>query len=320
MPDPRGLRFFRATVLAAALPLMLALAGLFAWVATRSESPESIQVFAGPPSSAAGPQRPDTSIRGPTLKVLVASMVSPRPTLARYSGLAELLGKHLGRPTTLLLRRGYAESNEALRTGQADVAFICTGAYLRSERQGGIALVLAVPMVNGKTSYHSQILVPSTSKARRFEDLRGTVMAFVDPMSLTGRLWAQHRVKQLGHEEAQFFRKTLFTGSHDRSVEAVAEGVVDAAAVDGLIADAMLAADPSLAAKVRVLERSAEFGIPPVVARAGLDPASRLKLQQALLSIHEVPAGRALLSAIGIDRFVLPAADHFDSARALELP
>lgn len=279
-----------------------------------SDEPRSVQVFAAPSSTPA----PNLAAPPPSgLRVLVASMVSPRSSLDQYSGLVQLLGQRLGRPANLLLRKGYAQGNSALDSGEADLGFVCTGAYLRARQHGRAHHPLAVPVVAGKTTYHSQILVVAEHPARSVADLRGQRIAYVDPLSLTGYLWLQHRLKELGADPAVFFSATHYTGSHDRSVEAVAAGVADAAAVDSLIADAMLAKDANLARRLRVLERSPEFGSPPVVARADLPLAERQALTAALLGLHGTPEGAALLSSIGIERFVAVPADHFASVGAL---
>lgn len=283
------------------------------WHGHAADEPRTVQIFASPTS----PPAPGPPLPTPGLRVLVASMVSPRSTLGLYSGLVQLLGQRLGRPANLLLRKGYSEGNSALDTGEADVGFVCTGAYLRSRQHGQAHHPLAVPMVAGKTTYHSQILVLAESPARSVADLRGLRMAYVDPLSLTGYLWIQQRIQMLSADPARFFSSTQFTGSHDRSVEAVAAGLADAAAVDSLIADAMLAKDPNLGRRLRVLERSPEFGSPPVVARADMPEAERRALTAVLLGMDSTAEGAALLADIGIERFVAVPADHFASVVAL---
>lgn len=310
--SPLGSR--RTFALAAAAAFIAAvLAALVLLTSHAEDQPLTVQIFASQTSPPSPPSRP--SVAG--LRVLVASMVSPRSTLGLYSGLVQLLGQRLGRPASLVLRKGYAEGNSALDTGEADIAFVCTGAFLRARQHGQTHHPLAVPMVAGKTTYHSQILVLMESSARSVADLRGLRMAYVDPLSLTGYLWIQHRIRQLTDDPARYFGSTQFSGSHDRSIQAVAAGLADAAAVDSLIADAMLAKDPSLARRLRVLDRSPEFGSPPVVARADMPEGERTAVTAVLLGLHATPEGAALLRDIGIERFVPVPADHFSSVVAL---
>lgn len=306
----------KASSTAAVAGLAIAACGLLAMTCAGKDAEDAIQVqvFEGSPAASSAKLPQQTA----ELKVLVASMVSPRPTLDRYSGLVQLVGQQLGRPASLLLRKGYAEGNSALQSGDADIAFICTGAFLQARRLGHALHPIAVPIVNGKSTYHSQILVPTASPARSLLDLAGKRMAYVDPLSLTGHLWVQRRLKATPEGPQGFFASTQFTGSHDRSVQAVAAGLTDAAAVDSLIADAMLAKDPELAKRLRVLERSPEFGSPPVVARADMTAEERAAISAALLGLHRHPSGHALLKDLGIERFASVPVDHFATVQELE--
>ncbi len=249
------------------------------------------------------------------LRVLVASMVSPGSTRDTYARLIERLGARLGRRAVLLQRRTYFEANEAVRNGEVDLAFLCSGAFVEAESEMHFAEMLAVPVVKGQTTYNAALLAGAGVTGNRLTDLRGRSMAYVDPMSLTGRLWAQRELRLAGLSEEAFFSRIVYTGSHDRAVHAVDLGLVDAASVDELIFDAMVAARPQLLERIRVVERSPAFGMPPVVVSRQTDAALRTALQAALLSMHEDAEGRSVLAELGIDRFVAPRPDHFDSVR-----
>ena len=69
-----------------------------------------------------------------------------------------------------------------------------------------------------------------------------------------------------------FFRKYVFTYSHDNSIKSVAEKLVDGAAVDSLVYDYTVARSPLFSAKTRVIQKSGPYGIPPVVVHPGLNP------------------------------------------------
>jgi len=275
----------------------------------RVPSPRAVRIYEATGHAPTGVAT-DSSVR-----VLVAAMTSTGWTFDMYAGLVDWLGRRLGRPATLLQRRNYFEANEAIRRGDADVAFICTGAYVRALRDGGYAELLAVPVVGGATTYHSVLLVGASSPWKRLEDLRGRSVAFVDPLSLTGRLYVAHRAREIGADEAAFFSNITYTGSHDRSIEAVARGLVAAAPVDELVLRAALVRSPDLGAAVRVLERSPPFGIPPVVVPRQLPAETKRALAGAFLEMHESPTGRDVLLALGIDRFAPPSEDLYEAAR-----
>lgn len=248
------------------------------------------------------------------LRFAVAAIESPEQTYGTYSRLLKVLAEELRVGMTLIQRRSYRETNEMLVSGRIDVAFVCTGGYLDLLERGARVDVLAVPVVRGLSTYQSLIIVPAKSGTLRFEDLAGKHFAFTDELSLTGYAFPNFAVRNSGIDPQRFFASAYFTHGHDRSIEAVSRGIVDGAAVDSLIYEDLIAADPSLAAKVRVVLRSEPFGIPPVIAPETLDASTRERIRKALLTLHERPGAAALMKELGIERFVAAPPGAYDSA------
>lgn len=250
------------------------------------------------------------------LRVAVAAVISPQGTVESYQPLLDLLSAELGRTIELVQRRTYAEINELIRSGDVDLAFVCTSAYIDGHDKFGMEL-LAAPQVDGGAVYYSLLIVPADSPAQVMADLRGRVFAFTDPMSNTGRNYPTYLVQQLGATPEAFFGRTFFTYSHDDAIRAVADGLADGAAVDSLVYDFAVARDPALGQRTRVIHRSAPFGIPPVVVGPQVRPQLKAELQRLLFAMVDGVEGRASLATAGIERFVPIADDAYDSARAL---
>ena len=250
------------------------------------------------------------------LRVAIAAVISPKGTLESYSPFLKYLETKLNRPVELIQRRTYLEINDLIEHGEVDLAFVCTSAYVQGHDSFGMEL-LAAPQVNGKTTYNSLLIVPANSKAQSMADLRGKVFAFTDPISLTGRVYPNSLVHQLGSTPEAFFARTFFTYSHDEAIRAVASGVADGAAVDSLVFELALTRDPSLKDKVRIIQTSPDFGIPPVVVSPLIRPQVKAELQALLLGMAVDPAAKDALSAIEIDRFVLIGDSAYDGVRAL---
>ena len=103
------------------------------------------------------------------------------------------------------------------------------------------------------------------------EDLRGKLFAFSDPLSNTGMLIPTYTLAKMGETPELFFRKYIFTYSHDNSIRSVAEKFVDGAAVDSLIWEYLNAKDPEWTAQTRIIYKSASCGIPPLVVSPEVD-------------------------------------------------
>lgn len=250
------------------------------------------------------------------LRLAVAAIFSPQGTVESYNGLAAYLSHKLGRPVELVQRRTYAEANELIERGQVDLAFVCTSAYVAGHDEFGMELLLA-PEVNGEQVYYSVLITPAGSPAQSMADLQGAVFAFTDPMSHSGRVYPTYLLQQLGTTPDEFFSRTFFTYSHDKAIQAVAEGVADGAAVDSLVLDYALQRDPSLAERVKIIHRSPPFGIPPVVVPPTLPPRQKAELRQILLDMPADPEGRQILASLGIDRFTPLDDSAYNTARQI---
>lgn len=265
--------------------------------------------------------RPAPTARRPrdaVLRFSVAAMQSPQDTFAAYSRLFELLEGRLDASIELVQRRTYQEVNTLLATGQLDAALVCTGGYLDLERRSpGAVEVVAMPVVHGQTTYRSYLIVPAGSPARELADLRGRRFAYTDDLSLSGYVYPTHLVRTLGADPASFFVSTTFTRSHDRSIEAVAKGLVDGAAVDSLVYDALVRTSKEVAGGTRVIHRSPPYGTAPVVVSTRLPPERRAAIREAFLLLHEAPGAREALGRVGFDRFTPAAPASYAAAAAI---
>jgi len=250
------------------------------------------------------------------LRVSAAAVVSPKGTAESYQLFLDYLSKHLGRPVELVQRRTYAETNELVKSGEVDLAFVCTSAYIAGHDEFNMEL-LAAPQVNGGVVYHSLLIVPAASTAQTIADLRGKTFAFTDPMSNTGRVYPTYLVQKLGSAPEQFFGRTFYTYNHDDAIRAVAEGLADGAAVDSLVYDFAITRDPTLAKKVRIVHRSPSFGIPPVVIGPNARPQLKATLRDLMHSMSNDPDGVRALQALGVERFVQIEDSAYDSVRDL---
>lgn len=250
------------------------------------------------------------------LRVAVAAVISPKGTVESYSPLLDYLEKKLNRPVELIQRRTYLEVNDLIEHGEVDMAFVCTSAYIQGHDKFGMELLVA-PQVGGKITYNSYLIVPKSSSAASMKDLRGKVFAFTDPISLSGRVYPTYVVHELGFTPEEYFVRTFYTYSHDEAIRAVASGLADGAAVDSLVYEYAVARDSALAEKVKVIERSPDFGIPPVVVSPFTRPQVKEDLQALLLDMIHDPSAQQALTSIGVDKFVVIDDNAYDSVREL---
>jgi phosphonate transport system substrate-binding protein len=256
--------------------------------------------------------------RGPTgaIRIAVGGMITPKEGFAYYREFLDYIGRELGQPVQYVDASSYEEINKKLESREIEAAFICSGPYVSGHKKFGLEL-LAAPKAYGKTVYFSYILVPAKSPAKGLDDLRGKSFAFSDPLSNTGKLVPEYLLARKGESSKTFFSKTVFSGSHDKSIIAVADGIVDGAAVDSLIWEYLNKIKPELTGKTRILLKSDPYAIPPFVVHPSLDPAIKEKLRTILLGVHKKPEGKKIIDKMMTDQFV-PISDRaYDSIREM---
>ncbi len=262
------------------------------------------------------PEAPIKPKGGKRLRAAAGAMVSPRETHSLYMELFSYVSRNVNTQLEFVQRKTYAEINRLFAQGQLDLAFICSGPYALAKKGSKFEL-LVTPRIETDHTYRSYLIVNKDSPYQTLEDLEGAIFAFTDPDSNSGRLVPLHWLQQMGRNADTFFKKSIYTYSHDNSILAVARGLVDAAAVDSLIWDFMRKNGSPVVQETRIIKRSQPFGIPPLVVSTGLEPGLRVKLQDLLLGMHTTPEGKKILSRLRIDRFILPKDSWYDSIRRI---
>ncbi|TBR23924.1 phosphate/phosphite/phosphonate ABC transporter substrate-binding protein [bacterium] len=310
LPEGRGLFFGRSVAVdkdAMRRLARLAAAGLV--LAACGQPPPQVSL------SDTGPAEPGTPAPAP-LRIAISPMESPERTFAQYSELFAHVAQDLGRPVEMIQRQTYSEVVSLVEHRRVDAALVCSGPYVQAHADFG-AQILVVPRIGGTTSYQALVIVRRDSPYRGFDDLRGRSFALTDALSTSGMVFPAALARERGKTTETFFGKVLFTKGHDNSVRAVAEGVVDGAAVSSLVYDELTRQSPALGARLRVIARSPPFGNPPVIVHPNLDPGVKKLLKEALLVLQDDPPALAILRKMGIERFVEGDAGAYEEVRRL---
>lgn len=225
------------------------------------------------------------------------------------------LERQLGRPVIFSQRSSYRDILDLLLQGKLDFAWVCGYPYVRYEAE---LRLTAVPLYQGKPHYRAYLIVPADdTDTTSLADLRGKVFAYSDSDSNSGYLVVQYQLLKLETRSSDFFRRTFYTGSHRKVVEAVANGVADGGTVDGYVWDVLSQVNPELTARTRVVSRSEAFGFPPLVARRTLDNKTIKNVQRAMLQMNKDAEGEALLRRLRLDGFTAGNPELFNNIRRM---
>jgi phosphonate transport system substrate-binding protein len=72
-----------------------------------------------------------------------------------------------------------------------------------------------------------------------------------------------------------------------------------------------------MAKRTHIIKRSETFGFPPIVARVGLDPGLRTRIEAALIGMNGDAEGGTLLRDLALDGFATYPADLYEPIRFL---
>jgi phosphonate transport system substrate-binding protein len=276
-------RFGRRALLAAGAAF--ALGGTFApWLQARA--------------AAAGP-----------LRLAFIPQENPEKLLDDITVIGEWLANEIGVPVEGFVTLDHAAAIEALRNQSADISFMGALPYVLARDQIG-AEVLLSEIYRGKPSYVARIFVRRDDGIEKVADLAGKTIAFADPISESGYLYpleivADAGLLEPGADPQSFFGRVYFAGGYQQAIQAVANGLVDAAGVSEF-ADLLLT--PEQQSRIRWIAESRPIPAHAVIARPGLDPALKEKFVAAMLRLNE-PENRSLLQHVyGPDGYV--RADH----------
>jgi phosphonate transport system substrate-binding protein len=266
---------------------------------------------------AAGAGRPAGGDQPVTrLRVGLIPNIAPDQQRARYAPFGEYLEQVLNVDVDLTVATNYAGTVTALEADQLDIAYLGGLTYVQArQRTDVVPLVTEVDRETGTTEYLSQLIVRADSGIDSLEDLAGRDVAFGDPGSTSGSLYPRLILDEAGYHCASLDRcdglgRVLFTGGHDAAIQAVANGQVSAAGVEGRILR-RLQAEGKAPADLRIIAERRVQGYPWVAQRA-LPASLRERIVEAFTTIDD-PVLLDLLRAVRYER--VTEADYAEIAK-----
>jgi phosphonate transport system substrate-binding protein len=211
--------------------------------------------------------------------------------IAELHPLLDLLEKRLNRSIKIVRPQSYQSVIEGLVSHSIDFGVLGPASYAYAKRRDDrIDAFASFMMKNGyattKGEYYNSILI--TRKQTGFStvaDLRGKDVALIDPASTSGSLIPNMEfAKEIGEPLPRFFAKQIYTGAHDRSVEAVMTGRVDAAFVASSRLDEEIRKGVVNGDDVRILWTSQPIHYDPFVFGGSLDDDVRNQIRAVFFS------------------------------------
>ena len=221
------------------------------------------------------------------------------------------LETRLKQPVEFVQRDRYRDTMDLLQQQKVEFAWICDYPYIMLKKN---VRLLSVAINGSNPTYRSYLIVPTRdTTTRSVLDLKASVFAYADPYSNTGYLVPRYEIKRQGADPATFFKRTFFTWSHRKAIDAVAAGLAKGAAVDSFVWDSLAKVRPDITGKTRIAWQSEDYGFPPIVAHHQVSGADFKRMQTVLLGMTTEPEGRALLARLNLNGFIAGSPKLYDS-------
>lgn len=254
----------------------------------------------------------------PVLRLAFIPQENPEKLLGDVAAITGWLSQEIGVPVEGFVTIDHAAAVEALRNGDADISFMGALPFVMAEAEIG-AVPLLSEVYRGEPSYAGRIFVRKDSGIATLADLEGRDIAFADPISESGYIYPLAEFERAGLIDGAdgagaFFGTVFFAGGYQQAMQAMAEGLVDAAGASQY-ADLLLTPDQQT--QVTWIAESEAIPSHVVIARPGLDADLRARFVNAMLKLNAPEHRDKLRHLYGPDGYVTADPAAFDGVRAM---
>ncbi|AEE15281.1 phosphonate ABC transporter, periplasmic phosphonate-binding protein [Thermodesulfobium narugense DSM 14796] len=243
-----------------------------------------------------------------TIGIVVSSTLPIEEVTLIYKPLIIYLSKATNKHIVLFTRKTYSEALDSMLAGDAQIGIIGSGAFYVDKNKLDL---LAVPMINNKTYYKSYIIAEKEN-IKNLSDLKGKTIAFTDPYSFAGYIVLENYLRKNGLN-LNFFSKHFFTFSVNSSIDALKEGLADAATIDSNTYEQLKEKNPEISNSLHIIwESPIEIPNPPVIAIKDMDYKTKLQFQKLFMDMDKSTEGKKVLSILGYDKYVEVNSNFFE--------
>lgn len=260
-------------------------------------------------------------------KVLKFSIIPTQESireLTLYKPVLDLLAKNTGKKIEFYMPTSYSSVVEALMGKWVDVAVLGPESYVIAHNKDASIEVFAtyykkaLGVQEAAPGYRSMLITKKGSKFTTVDSLKGSVMLLVDPASTSGALIPDTVfVEQVTHvPNKQYFSRVAFSGGHDLSTLAVADGKADAAFVASHRFMNTIQTGKVKLDDFNILWKSPLLPQDPFVYRGTLCPQVKEQIANTFLTLDQTPEGKKYLENVDSEKFVKMTDKDYDIIRA----
>jgi phosphonate transport system substrate-binding protein len=266
--------------------------------------------------AACSAKEPPAPVKKPPVEQLLIGLIPEQnifSQLERYEPLMEYVGRKAGVRFELKVLPRYGNIVSNFQSRGLDGAFFGSFTYTLARARMGLNVVARPENDNGVSTYHGLIFVRKDSGIRTAKEMAGKRLACVDKATTAGYLLPLAYFRGNGIlDHAKYLEKIYFTGTHEDAILDVLNRKADIGAAKNTVFDRIAAKDPRIRSDLRIVAVSPEVPENALALRADLEDAIQQRIRDALLGMHQDPAGREVLKKFGAARFVETAEKDYE--------
>ncbi|VXD21010.1 Phosphonate ABC transporter, periplasmic phosphonate-binding protein [Planktothrix serta PCC 8927] len=269
------------------------------------------------PSSSTNAPNPSNSQQNPELEIAIIPWVSSTEQQDKIQQLEEYLKQELHQPVKIQLTKDYETAVNLLVKGEVKVAYLGPLSYIQAkQRNPNLEPIVAhIEKTTGRPWYTSVIVVNSQAGIITLEDIKGKRFSFVSPSSTSGFLFPSAKFKKLGMKPDRDFSEVQYAGGHDKNIIALAEGKVDAIAVNKSAYIEAVQQNLLPENQYKTIWESQPIPNSPFVISSSLPSELKTKLQRALIN---APEGLLNVGGITATGYTVVQDEDYEPIRKLQ--
>lgn len=249
---------------------------------------------------------PPKPLRKETLNIGLLPEHNIFKQIRRYEPVTDYLAKKTGvhiRLRVLTYRGNVIENFQFLKL---DGAFFGSFSYLLAHAKLGVTVLARPEYPDGTSSYHGLIFVRKDSGIRTVRQMRGKRLALVARATTAGYLFPSIFLKRAGvRNPAAFFREIYNAGTHEGTVDDILDRKADVGVSKNTVYERFAAENPRVNRELLILGKSADVPENALALRRGIKESLKVRLLNALITMHEDSEGAKVLKAFGARRFIV---------------
>jgi phosphonate transport system substrate-binding protein len=246
------------------------------------------------------------------LRLAMIPSTDPGKIVRDSQPLVKYIEKETSSRVELVVPTNYAAVVEAIANDRVDIAYLGGFTFVQASRRAGVR-----PLVQRERdqNFHSVFITQPRSGINSLADLKGKSFAFGDVNSTSGHLMPAYYMRA-ANVDSGVLTKAIYTGGHDATALAVANGKVDAGAMDELVFANMMKSGKITTEQVRVFYTTPAFFDYVWAARKGLDPKLSDGFAAAFLKLDASnPENKVLLDLLNATKYLRADESSYDKLR-----